>query len=154
MRKFSMEFYHDAGGGKIAQPVVFCPRCLSLIAPVRGTGRQWTGSGWRATLRYEHHHKPLWIYLIRHADGKREHRIDRHRSLNRILEFAGMGWAMLGWSPLQVAHYIGICLRERRKGRKIDALAVLLADLAEPPEAEKAEILRAIGLEGGAATDG
>jgi hypothetical protein len=35
-------------------------------------------------------------------------------------------------------------------GRKIDATAVLFADSGEPPEAEKAEILRALGLESGA----
>jgi len=110
--------------------------------------------GSRATLYYEHEHRPSAILLTQLKDGRRLYSTEYKRRLGDVLDFAGMGWRELGWTILQVASYIDICLKERRKGRKIDALAVLLADLAEPPEAEKAEILRAIGLEGGAAADG
>ena len=133
----------------VTQPIVACSRCLSLVPPTRKAMR-----GSRATLYYEHEHRPSAILLTQLKDGRRLYSTEYKRRLGDVLDFAGMGWRELGWTILQVASYIDICLKERRKGRKIDALAVLLADLAEPPEAEKAEILRAIGLEGGAAADG
>jgi hypothetical protein len=142
MRLFSKKFYHETGENKIAQPVVFCPRCLVLLIPSK---QEKDG---RPILCYEHWHKPLWIYLIQMRDGRRKYRYPTKRKtpLRNILDFAAMGWILDGWSVLQVAHYINLCLMARKEGLEIDALTVLIEDYFGPSEDDKAMILRALGL--------
>jgi hypothetical protein len=144
MKLRSSKFYHKIGQDEIMQPIAFCPYCLVLLVPKKEE------KGGRPILNYEHRHKIQWIYLIQKRDGQKTYRYPtKHTTLRNIIEFAGMGWKLFDWTVLQVAHYINICLKARREGKKIDALAVLFVDSAEPSENEKVEILKALGLEGG-----
>lgn len=144
MRRFTEKFSQKVRENQVAQPIVFCPRCLVLLTPSKKVTKG------RVILHYEHRHKPLWIYLMRSKDGRKKYRcpINRKTPLRDILRFARMGWKLYDWSILQVAHYINICLKARREGKEIDALAVLFVDSVEPSENEKDEILKALGLRG------